>query len=395
MQTIKTIIELFDECQIKNVIAPLKFNPEKIIYVGFKENMKRKKTDALEAFLKEHGLNAAVEYEIVGRYSYDYIVKTLIRLIDENSGCGFDLTGGKELVLVAMGEVAVTKNVPMFQFNIRSGNFIRIKNCEGIAEPSAVSMSIKECVSLNGGSVVRGIDDFNWKLTDDFKNDLENMWEICRNNPAMWNRNSNILAGFDKTEEDKSKLYIDVVSEKIPDTQIMCELEKCGLILKFRSENDTVEFKYKNEQVHRALAKAGNLLELYVYMLLREINGEKNAIYNDIDIGITVDWDGELNNVADTINEIDVMMMRGTLPVFVSCKNGEVHKDALYELETVADKFGGGFSKKIIVTTYISSHPESRKYILQRARDMQIDIIYDVNNMNREEFKNAIKQRTM
>ncbi len=395
MQTIKTIIELFDECQIKNVIAPLKFNPEKIIYVGFKENMKRKKTDAIEAFFKARGIYAEIEYEIVGRYSYDYIVKTLMRLVEQNKDCGFDLTGGKELVLAAMGEVASSKKVPMFQFNIRSGNFIRVKNCEDIAEPSAVSMSIKECVSLNGGSVVRGIDDFNWKLTDDFKNDLENMWKICRNNPAMWNRNSNILAGFDKTEEDKSKLYIDVVSEKIPDTQIMCELEKCGLILKFRSENDTVEFKYKNEQVHRALAKAGNLLELYVYMLAKEIESEQNGYYDDIDIGITVDWDGELNNVADTINEIDVMMMRGISPVFISCKNGEVHKDALYELQTVAEKFGGEFSKKVIVSTYISSHIDSRKYILQRARDMHIDIIYDANNMNREEFKNAIRQRTM
>jgi hypothetical protein len=130
-------------------------------------------------------------------------------------------------------------------------------------------------------------------------------------------------------------------------------------------------------------------------MLAKEIESEKNGFYDDIDMGVTVDWDGKTGNTADTINEIDVIMMRDMLPVFVSCKNGELHKEALYELETVADKFGSEFSRKIVVTTYITSNESSKKHVLQRAKDMKIDVIHNVHNMSREEFKNALKTRAI
>ena len=38
-----TLIELFDSCQIENVIAALRFKPQKIVFVGFKEVMTKKR----------------------------------------------------------------------------------------------------------------------------------------------------------------------------------------------------------------------------------------------------------------------------------------------------------------------------------------------------------------
>ena len=43
----KTLIELFDVCQIENVIAALSFVPEKIVFVGFKETMTEKRKNDL------------------------------------------------------------------------------------------------------------------------------------------------------------------------------------------------------------------------------------------------------------------------------------------------------------------------------------------------------------
>ena len=94
----------------------------------------------------------------------------------------------------------------------------------------------------------------------------------------------------------------------------------------------------------------------------------------------------------DTKNEIDILLTRDLVPVFISCKNGEIHKEALYELETVADRFGGRYARKFLVASYISTNEESRKYIIQRAKDMNINLICDVHSLTRDGFKTLLKK---
>ena len=84
----------------------------------------------------------------------------------------------------------------------------------------------------------------------------------------------------------------------------------------------------------------------------QENDGTKT--YNDVMNGVYIDWDGDIStdqNGYDTENEIDVIMMHGMVPVFVSCKNGYVDKDELYKLNAVATRFGGKYAKKVLVAT--------------------------------------------
>ena len=119
--------------------------------------------------------------------------------------------------------------------------------------------------------------------------------------------------------------------------------------------------------------------------------------FADIGIGTIVDWDGvvhgDVTNAVDTRNEIDIILMRYLVPLFISCKNGEVHTEALYELQTVAEKFGGDYVKKILIATYISRDKESRKYIMQRARDMNIDIIENADKLDKKAFVAMLRKR--
>jgi len=393
---IKTLVELFDTCQIENVIAALRFKPEKIVFVGFKKIMTKKKTEDLKRFFEMKKLNIKLEYRIVSRYDYEGIVEGISKIIDENEDAAFDLTGGKELVLVAMGEIAAARGVPMFQFDVRSGEMICVKNCENIPETEKSAMTIEENVALSGGSVVKDPEQPEWNLTEDFKKDARIMWDICRKNCRAWNRNSGIIKMLEASNESVLELGVTVSASNmrdLPDENIMDELAEAGIIKGYNNSGDKIVFEYKNEQVRRVLAKAGNILELYVYIAAKQIQEETPQYYDDIDTGVFVDWDGELTGRNDTRNEIDIFIMRDLVPVFVSCKNGEVHKEALYELNTVAEKFGGEYAKKVLVCTYISYSKSARDYIIQRARDMKIEIIEDVDMLSDEQFVNEIRQR--
>ncbi len=404
MITIKTLIELFDESQIENVVAALSFMPEKAVFVGYEDVMTSDRISDLESFLKLKGINISLEYNIVKRDDYEDILSTLSGIVDKNTDCALDLTGGKELVLTAMGEVAANRDIPVFQFNITDGTFIRVKNCDSIKNPSKVSMTISENVVLNGGAVSYGDEgEYRWDLTDDFKADIETMWAISRRNSVKWNKQCSTFEDLEKFGEFTGGTFIkaDLDSIKKPyfNPEIIDKLIKNGLIYNYKNNGHTVSFSCKNKQVKRCLFKAGNILELYTYMYLKEIEATDKTFYDDIDVGVFVDWDGVFHNPdsdkKDTKNEIDIFLMRDIVPVFVSCKNGGVKKEALYELNTVAQKFGGEYAKRYLLCTYINNDAESREFILQRAADMNIQIICDVQKLEKEAFADMLKTRVV
>ena len=76
----------------------------------------------------------------------------------------------------------------------------------------------------------------------------------------------------------------------------------------------------------------------------------------------------------DVKNEIDVMLLEGFCPVFISCKNGKVDQMALYELDTVAKRFGGKYAKKILM----AGQEISEGYLL-RAEEMDIECVLSKN----------------
>lgn len=400
MFIIKTIVELFDECQIENVISCIKFKPEKVIFVGYKETMSKNRKEALERFFSLRGLNIKIVYDVVSRYNYNSIVNKLNYIIQNNNDCCFDLTGGKELVLAAMGDVGARYNVPMVQFNIKNGDLIKVNNCDNLPAPQMSFLTIEESIVLNGGAVVKNhTNNENWKLNKSFRNDIEIVWDICKNDCYTWNKQSTVFGMLEKSGVISKTLDVNVNLNDINNqhfdildgTSIFNQLSSKGIITYSVNKNNILKYSYKNAQIRRCLLKAGNILELYAYMIAHEINEEHPCFYDDIDTGVYVDWDGIISkytiNNHEIRNEVDIILMRGSVPIFISCKNGDVHKDALYELESVAKKYGGEYTKKILLATHISSNTASKKHILQRAKDMNISVIDNIEQMSKVEFK--------
>ncbi len=401
----KTLIELFDSCQFLNILAGIRFQPEKIVFVGYASVMNQQRKESIHKFFKLRNQSVILEFVEIERYAYDSVLETLNTIIDQNTDCCFDLTGGKELALVAIGEIAAGKNVPMIQFDPKNGRFIRIKNAQAIAEPQKRSVSIREAVVLNGGEIVSPPDwCYGWNLNEDFRRDIRRIRDISRKNCTEWNQFTIALESLVPSYELHTGLLVSADLNDLPEAKqkilkessFLHELSRAGILedVQLKCSNvqlkcSKLKFRYKNNQVKRALAKAGNILELYVYLVAHEIAEEHSDFFGDIGIGVMIDWDGKLSDIktVETRNEIDVCLMRGMIPLFISCKNGEVHKEALYELFSVAQRFGGEYAKKFLVTNDVSSASVTRKYVMQRAKDMQIEIIDSMDKMSHEEVK--------
>ena len=84
-------------------------------------------------------------------------------------------------------------------------------------------------------------------------------------------------------------------------------------------------------------------------------------------------WQGGDSQRSGVTNEIDVMAVRGTQPVFISCKTCEIKTEALNELAILRDRFGGKGSRAVIVTS--AAGTKSRAVMRRRAAELDIEVI--------------------
>ena len=105
----------------------------------------------------------------------------------------------------------------------------------------------------------------------------------------------------------------------------------------------------------------------------------ENKISDYCQVGVHLDWDGVLHNpessVKDVLNEIDVFSITNNIPHFISCKSGNLTsgqaRDAMYELSSVASRFGGKYVKMSL-----SVSNELREVDVERANEMGVSILH-------------------
>lgn len=117
-------------------------------------------------------------------------------------------------------------------------------------------------------------------------------------------------------------------------------------------------------------------MEMYAFL--------KERYENDVDdcrVGVHIDWDGIMHKSAgkDVLNEIDIMSIKNNLPTFISCKIGNVDQMALYELETVANRFGGKYAKKVLV---IAKDMASGHALRAEEMGIEVRLLKEMHNEN-------------
>ncbi len=411
-----TAIEFFEQSPIDNIISTLTATPDKIIFIGDRKVMERF-APVYQRFTDGRGLHIQTERRSVNRNSVASIVALLSEIVEAEEHCLFDLTGGDDLVLVAVGIVYERyrdKHIELQRFNVRTGSML---DCDGDgltrkgAEKPAIT--VEENIALHGGSICYGdmgpLVTYRWQLTPDFIEDVQRMWRICKENPNQWNSHLNVLEAMDAFARVDRPLEVNVDISALQGymgcnglryvevCDLLPRLEQVGLIRGYQEDAETITFVYKNAQVRRCLTKAGNTLELTVLATAAaQKNKDGTPVYTDAMCGVNIDWDGELHGAADdekdTHNEIDVVLMRGLVPVFISCKNGQVEPEELYKLDAVAERFGGAYVKKVMVATYVSKSEDKLASFRQRAEDMKIKLIDQVHEMPDDIFARELRQ---
>lgn len=385
-----TLIEIFDAKQYENIITPLSLKGiSKLIYVGTKEVMTKELIENLKSFFTQKKFKVPVEILFVERDNSSSIINRFTQIVQQNQNCIFDVTGGEDVVLSCVGIVAERFDVPIVRLNVENCTPCVIYGNNLELSVTCPSFTVDDFITLQGGRILRH--DTVSHLTYEEAEDIRELFKVNAEDCEAYSSFCNIICEF--ISEDRKHIKLNKTDyqrkrerSRFNIDRILKMLIEKALLIKQSEDDRVVCYVAKSSVVIRCLLKSGNVLEYYTALAAASLPD----CFSDIRVGVNVEWDIS-KNFYETQNEIDVTAVCGGFPVFISCKNGEVRKDALYELDTVSRTLGGPYAKKILVCTYISKSRSAREHFVKRANDMGIKLVFNSHKKAPDEFLRYLK----
>ncbi len=403
-----TVVEFFACAPIENMVSCFLLKPDKVIFIGGGRRAKRR-ISAYNRIAERKGINAVFEHRTVPTNSVNAIVSCLIDVVETEDKCCFDLTGGDDLALVAMGIVYEkyknAKNLQMHRYNFNSK---RMTDCDGdgfIAEEMPFTeLTVDENIALHGGVIASGMRADRLGSVED----IDALWAVCKAATMEWNKSTaklaelltaarfsdNGLLAFVDESEGKRR-FADYDKRKAYALKFLHKLGRKGLITYINEEKGGFSFAYKNAFVKRALGKSGNVLEYKMLSVASAATDKQGkTVFSDCLCGAVIDWDGLLAgegvSFGGTTNEVDLVLTKGLVPIFVSCKNGGVEEVELYKLNTVAARFGNRYAKKLLVCSGLNKKGQGLEYFRARAEELGIVLVEKAHKMTDKELLDAL-----
>lgn len=364
----KTLIELYDERPIENVLATEVFRPERTVFLCPPEVAQNKRAkSALTRYFKHCGLSNEAVFLESSLYYADKVAAQLRTVCEDYPDPVVDITGGTDAALFACGIVCAEQSVPAFTYSRKRNCFFAIhgRPFEGDL-PCAVRHTVEDCFLMAGGELRTGRVDNS--VLSRYEDSFGGFFDLYLKYRADWTKAVSYIQhasqkGGNFVRAGRSIKGDRGVTLQAPEA-LLRDLAALGFLSELKLTKNEVGFRFKDAQVRAWLRDIGSVLELYVWKECKD-----TGLFCDVRTSAVVDWEGQSAKDAVT-NEIDVMCMQGILPVFISCKTCAVTTEALNELAILRDRFGGKGAKAAIVTTQ-----SCRNITRNRAAELDIDVI--------------------
>lgn len=377
MKNIHTVVEIFDAINLQNnIMASLVFGAKRTILLyefGQKEAM-----EGVCAFLQAKTAGLKVEaIQITAREARQEVEALLAGLYQEGKEVLVEIGGGSAIISNYARECCKAYHFPCILLDVYGEQMINVVCAEDLEGSfSFPKLSFADILLLQGRVYNRNM---HMLAEEKFFPQIITMSEYA------FAHQSDFKFFYDfvhhKSDGVLSEPGLKLVLKKAPQisdriVRIFELFEKQGFIKGLRIDEYEIVFECAAPFVKEMLAVKGSWLELYVYILAKE-SGLFSEVYQSVMIG----WDLQRRPRFNVENEIDVVLMKEGIPIFMSCKMTNPKPDDLNEIYALADSFGGHGAVPALVTSY---HVRKRNVTLwNRAREMGVWLI-DYEDLSRE-----------
>ena len=383
----ETLIELYDERPLENVLGVDMFHPKRVVYicpgsVASDLNLQNK----LRLYFRHRSLHVELIFYRAGMFDAEEVLKVFRKVLSLYPDSVLDITGGTDAVLFAAGLLSAESSIPVITYSRKENKFYNIRTAPFRDDlPCDVCYTVEDCFLMAGGSMRPGRVDNS--ILSDYLDDIEPFFRVYLKHRRPWTKIVTFIQRLSPADsEGRFSLSVSggytVKGERAarlsaPEDALR-DLESIGFLSDLEIvPEESVSFRFRDAQIRTWLRDVGSVLELYIYKACLD-----TGLFQDVITSAVVDWDGSGRQNAVT-NELDVMCTRGITPVFISCKTCDVKTEALNELAILRDRFGGKIAKAAIVTA-----EKGGAAMRNRASELGIDV-FDLDDLN-----NLLNNRT-
>ncbi len=386
----ETLIELYDERPLENVLAAEIFRPSRVVYIcPGRVASNQKIQQNLRRYFQHRGLKTELIFLRSSVYDPEAVKKLFLKVVTQYPDCCIDITGGTDAVLFASGLLSAEVDVPVFTYSRKNKRFYNIRNAAfASGQECTLSYSVEDSILMAGGSMKTGRVDNS--ILHRYLNDIDPFFKVYLKYRRQWVKTVTYIQRLSPGREDGSysldaagnyTVKGEHASRISAPEDVLRELEEIGLISELCiQQGKEVSFRFRDGQIRSWLRDVGSVLELYVYKACLD-----TGLFQDVISSAVVDWEGNIsrNNVT---NEIDVLCTSGITPLFISCKTCDAKTEALNELAILRDRFGGQIARAAIVTAEQGGIP-----LRNRAAELGIAVI-DLNDLTAGRLNKRIRK---
>lgn len=348
----KTLVELYDNDQIKNLYSAYALKPEKVVFLYEKEQ-----EEIIDHPVIRKYVTAETEYRC-------FELSELDRILAEYKGadCAVDILGGSDMAVASASMYAVHSGIKLVCPEVKTKEIQILHQGKYTREPLEIPhLSIRDIVELHGGGI-RDLGEIHYDARG--RKAVETVNRVKRANDNRWSSFTKVMGGLYKkygkhaqwkTEASVYNEYRTLLNGLKGDVLSVCEVRDNRLFMEFASPDYMI-----------LLADAGVPFEYDTYYQMMD-----SGWFDDLDIRVNIDWNGGRFEHNDPNSELDVMASKDSRLISVSCKAGKYDQQAIYEVESNAVRFGGREAVPVLCVDHHTDHPE---YVL-KAEELGVLLI--------------------
>jgi len=316
--------------------------------------------EAVESAIKNRMPQIEVQYIRTNMLAVSDIQVELERVVNTYQGkeLQIDFTGGCELMIACGLLVANARKITPTYADFYSGYMFHVQTLERLEKIEHVKLG--DYLTAIGGKYISA-SPYTPQEKDYAR--LLSMAQIIFSHEKKWDK---FFAHMTKGYSAHGNMEFSM-KEKQNDEDC-CFILNAFLEKNFAKQIGTDRYRFASEQDKHYMTVSGIWLELYLYI-------QAKKCYDDVYLGVDIDWN-KRDICQSRDNEIDVVIMKNSHPIFISCKMRPIEKETVYEIYSMAKRLGGNKAKSLIATTVdVRSSKDERNGIYLRMEKMKVGLI--------------------
>ncbi|WP_195972101.1 Card1-like endonuclease domain-containing protein [Clostridium thermobutyricum] len=299
-------------------------------------------------------------------------VSLLNKLKENYNNILLNLTGGERIQSLNLLNFSINNKIESIYIDILGKKkYIFGKNNEKVNE-HLLDLNIEDMIKASGNEILEDSSDL---IKERYILDIA---KIIHENIEIWNKYKKRLYDiniFSHFYGDTKKVVINQKLLEKDEIELLEKILKWAVnkkLIEVKREFDKIVVSFKDKYLKGFIFKIGTWLEVLTEYVVKSID-----VVDQVKSGVVFTWNKNDENLK---NELDVVAIKDSNIVVISCKDSEKYNEvALNELKVYSERIGGYKSKKILVAT----KPPIKESVMDRAKEMGINIIILDKDLNK------------